>query len=86
MINTVFVISSLAILVMIGVAIYRIITIFRGTDAIFDYSDLCTVDCIHPHDRIVVTSIDEDGNCLNKSITFEDLMRYIKRELKNGQN
>lgn len=81
-----FLIMFLTVLIMIGVAIYKLITLLRDSDAIFDHSDLCVVDCIHPHDRIVVTTIDEDGNCLNKSITVEDFMLYIKRELKNGQN
>lgn len=81
-----FVIAFLTILVMISVEIYKLIRIFKGRNTIFDYSDLCVVDCIHSHDRILVTSIDEDGNCLNKNITFEDFMRCIKRELKNGQN
>lgn len=76
---TVFVIASLVISLMIGVQIYKLITIFKEKDTI---SDLCVVDCIHPHDHIVVTSIDEDGNCLNKNITFEDFARCIKRELE----
>lgn len=81
-----FVVVSLTLSVMICVAIYKIITIFKGMDAIFDYSDLCTVDCIHSHDRILVTTIDEDGNCLSKNITFKVLVNCIKRELENGQN
>lgn len=80
------VIISLIILSMIGIEIYKLIITFRGPNTIFNHSDLCIVDCIHSTDRIVVTSIDEDGNCLNKNITFEDLVRCIKKELKDGEN
>lgn len=74
---------------MVGIAIYKMIT-YKEPKA-FHYSDLPKVKYMNSYDLIMIMSVDENGNYVNRNITFGDLVYCIKEELekeelKNGQN